>query len=55
MLVVTHEIGFAEEVADWVIYMHEGEIIEEGPPDILSTPKTDRMKQFLGQILHVRD
>jgi ABC-type polar amino acid transport system ATPase subunit len=51
MLVVTHEIGFAQEVGDWVIYMHEGEIIEEGPPDILSNPKTERMKQFLGQIL----
>lgn len=54
MLVVTHEIGFAQEVADWVIYMNEGEIVEEGPPDILNHPKTDRMKQFLGQILHVR-
>jgi polar amino acid transport system ATP-binding protein len=54
MLVVTHEIGFAQEVADWVIYMNEGVIVEEGPPEILNTPKTDRMKQFLGQILHVR-
>ena len=52
MLVVTHEIGFAKEVGDWVIYMHEGEIVEEGPPDILSNPKTKRMKQFLGQIIH---
>ncbi|OLS19809.1 MAG: Glutamine transport ATP-binding protein GlnQ [Candidatus Heimdallarchaeota archaeon LC_2] len=54
MLVVTHEIGFAQEVADWVIYMDDGEIVEEGPPDILNSPKTDRMKKFLGQILHVR-
>lgn len=54
MLVVTHEIGFAQEVADWVIYMHEGLIIEEGPSEILTKPKTDRMKQFLAQILHVR-
>lgn len=52
MCVVTHEIGFAQEVADWVIFMDEGEIVEEGPPDILSNPKTERMQQFLGQILN---
>jgi ABC-type polar amino acid transport system ATPase subunit len=53
MLVVTHEIGFAKEVGDWIIYMDEGEIVEEGPPeDVLVNPKTDRLQQFLGQILH---
>ena len=54
MLVVTHEIGFAQEVGDWVIYMDEGEIVEEGPPDILSNPKSERMQQFLGQILNTK-
>jgi ABC-type polar amino acid transport system ATPase subunit len=53
MLVVTHEIGFAKEVGDWIIYMDEGEIVEEGPPeDVLVNPKTDRLQKFLGQILH---
>ena len=52
MLVVTHEIGFAKEVGDWIIYMDDGEIIEEGEPDlILVNPKTDRLKKFLGKIL----
>jgi len=52
MLVVTHEIGFAKEVGDWIIYMDDGEIIEEGKPDlILVNPKTDRLKKFLGKIL----
>lgn len=53
MLVVTHEIGFAKEVGDWIIYMDHGEVVEEGPPqDILVNPKTDRLQKFLGQILH---
>ncbi|MCE7737423.1 MAG: amino acid ABC transporter ATP-binding protein [Candidatus Heimdallarchaeota archaeon] len=54
MCVVTHEIGFAQEVGDWVIFMDEGEVVEEGLPDILSNPKTERMQQFLGQILNTK-
>jgi len=53
MLVVTHEIGFAKEVGSWIIYMDKGEIVEEGPPEILNNPKTKRMTQFLSQILEV--
>ena len=51
MVIVTHEIGFAKEVGDWVIYMDEGQVVEAGPPDIIAKPKTERMKKFLGQIL----
>ncbi len=54
MIIVTHEIGFAKEVGDWIIYMDKGLIVESGPPDkILVNPKSERLKQFLGQILHV--
>ena len=51
MVIVTHEIGFAKEVGDWIIYMDEGQVVEAGPSDIIENPKTDRMKKFLGQIL----
>ena len=51
MVIVTHEIGFAKEVGDWIIYMDKGQVIEAGPSDIIENPKTDRMKKFLGQIL----
>ena len=51
MVIVTHEIGFAKEVGDWIIYMDEGLVTESGPPEIIDNPKTDRMKKFLGQIL----
>jgi ABC-type polar amino acid transport system ATPase subunit len=51
MVIVTHEIGFAKEVGDWIIYMDEGQVVEAGPPDIIAKPKTERMKKFLGQIL----
>ena len=50
-MIVTHEIGFAREVSDWILYMDHGAIVEEGPPSMLDAPKTERMKQFLGQIL----
>ena len=53
MLVVTHEMGFAGEVANRVVYMDEGQIIEEGPPDqIFSTPHDPRTSQFLDRLLH---
>lgn len=52
MVVVTHEIGFAKEVGDWLIYMDEGKIIEEGVPrEVLDNPKSDRMVDFLSQVL----
>ena len=52
MIVVTHEMGFAREVADRVIFMAEGQIIEEGKPnEIFSSPKDERTKQFLQNIL----
>ncbi len=52
MLVVTHEMGFAREVADRVIFMDAGRIAQQGPPeDIFVNPKGDRLKQFLQSIL----
>ena len=51
MVIVTHEIGFAKDVADWIIYMDEGQVVESGTPDMITSPKTERMKKFLGQIL----
>ncbi len=52
MIVVTHEMGFAREVASRVIFMDEGRIIEEGTPDeIFSAPKSDRLKSFLAKVL----
>ena len=51
MVIVTHEIGFAKEVGDWIIYMDDGQVVEAGTPDIIEKPKTERMKRFLGQIL----
>lgn len=52
MVVVTHEMGFAREVSDRVVFMDQGEIVEMGvPDDLFSNPQNDRLKQFLGQIL----
>lgn len=52
MLVVTHEIGFAREMADRVIMMDQGMIIEEGPPQqLFENPQHERTKQFLSQVL----
>ena len=52
MLVVTHEIGFAREVADRMVMFDEGIIVEEGTPtEFLENPKSDRAKAFLAQIL----
>tara|TARA_B100000886_G_scaffold286160_1_gene210674 strand:- start:105 stop:482 length:378 start_codon:yes stop_codon:yes gene_type:complete len=53
MLVVTHEMGFAKKVADSVIFMDEGEIIEQNDPKkFFNKPKNDRTKLFLSQILN---
>ena len=52
MIVVTHEMGFAKEVADEVIFMDEGMIVEKAPTkDFFANPKSDRTKLFLSQIL----
>ena len=52
MIVVTHEMGFAKEVADKVIFMDGGYIIEQGPPkDVLENPQMDRTKDFLSKVL----
>ncbi len=52
MVVVTHEIGFAREVGDRVLFMDEGLIVEEGKPaDILSNPKEARTQDFLNKVL----
>jgi len=53
MVVVTHEMGFAKEVADNIIFMEDGSIVEESKPSaFFSNPKTQRAKDFLGKILN---
>ncbi|PRR98229.1 polar amino acid ABC transporter ATP-binding protein [Bacillus sp. NMCN6] len=52
MVIVTHEMGFAKEVADRVVYMHEGRIVEEGTPsELFDSPQEERTKLFLSSIL----
>lgn len=52
MVVVTHEMGFAREVADRVVFMAEGKIIETGTPEeIFENPKSDRLQNFLAKVL----
>jgi cystine transport system ATP-binding protein len=53
MVVVTHEMRFAREVADRVLMMDQGSIIEEGPPEqLFQNPQQERTKQFLSQVLN---
>ena len=53
MIVVTHEIGFAREVSDRVLLLHDGLIEEEGPPEeVIMNPKSERSRQFFSTILH---
>jgi general L-amino acid transport system ATP-binding protein len=53
MVCVTHEMGFARTVADRVVFMDKGQIVEEAPPAaFFENPKSDRAREFLGQILH---
>ena len=53
MLVVTHEMGFAKTVADQMIFMDEGKIVEQASPkEFFTSPKNDRTKLFLSQILN---
>ncbi len=52
MIVVTHEMGFARQVADRIVFMADGQIIEEGVPEhFFTNPENDRVKQFLGKII----
>jgi len=52
MIVVTHEMGFAQQVADRMIFMDEGQIVEENTPsNFFNNPQSDRTKLFLSQIL----
>jgi len=50
MVVVTHEISFAREVADRVIYMDKGVVAESGPSSVVDSPQTERLKKFLSSI-----
>ena len=50
MVVVTHEMGFAREIADRVLFFDEGQIIEQGPPaQVLGNPREERTRRFLAQ------
>jgi len=53
MLIVTHEMGFAREVANRVLFMEGGHIVEDGEPEqVFGNPRSDRTKAFLGAVLH---
>ncbi len=52
LVIVTHEVGFAREVADRVVFVDAGRIIEQGPPDqVLVNPQNPRVQEFLGKVL----
>jgi len=52
MLIASHEIGFAREVADRVIFIEDGKIVEDGPPSVIfDNPKQQRTKDFLSKVL----
>ena len=52
MLIATHEMGFARDIADWICFLDEGVILEQGPPEqILTAPKEPRTQQFLQRII----
>ena len=54
MIVVTHEMGFAKEVADRVVFMYEGEILEVNSPDVIfNNPQNERTKAFLNSVLNI--
>jgi polar amino acid transport system ATP-binding protein len=53
MIVVTHEIGFAREAADTVVFLDGGRVVEQGPPaQVLDAPREERTRAFLGKVLH---
>ncbi|MGW5849762.1 amino acid ABC transporter ATP-binding protein [Streptomyces sp. NPDC055254] len=52
LVIVTHEIGFAREVADQVVFLHEGRVVEQGPPEqVLDRPAHPRTREFLSKVL----
>ncbi|MDD3384059.1 MAG: AAA family ATPase, partial [Bacilli bacterium] len=52
LIIVTHEMGFAKEIADRIIFMDEGKILEENiPQELFANPKNERLKNFLNAIL----
>jgi ABC-type polar amino acid transport system ATPase subunit len=52
MIVVTHEMGFAREMGDRLVFMDDGVIVEDGPPrEVFHNPKSERLRTFLGQVL----
>jgi polar amino acid transport system ATP-binding protein len=52
MVVVTHEMGFAREVGDTVVFMDAGIVVESGPPaEVLSNPRHERTRSFLSKVL----
>jgi polar amino acid transport system ATP-binding protein len=52
MVVVTHEMGFAREVGDDLVFMDEGVVVEAGPPrEVLANPQTERCRDFLSKVL----
>lgn len=53
MIVVTHEMGFAREMCDQIVFMAEGKIVEVSPPELFFTnPSTDRAQEFLSKVLN---
>jgi polar amino acid transport system ATP-binding protein len=56
MVVVSHEMGFARAAADRVMFMDEGQFVEEGTPDeVFDHPQQERTKAFLGKVLHIHN
>ena len=52
LVIATHEMGFAREVADRVLFFDEGQIVEQGPPaQVLGSPREERTRRFLAQVL----
>lgn len=54
-VIVTHELGFAKRVADYVVFMQDGEILEHGSPDILQNPQSQALKDFLSKVLNFHE
>lgn len=50
-IIVTHEIGFAKKIANYIVYMEDGKIVEHGPKSILESPQTESFKNFLSKVL----
>ena len=53
MVVVTHELGFARDVSDQVVFMADGVVVESGPPeDVMGSPQHERTRGFLSRVLN---